>query len=169
MNLTRISFSLLSIFFRFLLPFIYKPIKKRIEQVLEKSNNNYWRNKFNFSWITINNYVAIDFFLNNIFSNDLKPESIIFIKNISDHLIEEINIKINTVSFATCTRTEKIELTNVKPNILYEEPLIKIPLQSILFTEDNKIICSHSSLQVTITSLIIEGQRIADCRGQIVD
>lgn len=134
-------------------------IAPRIETAYIQSDHDYRYNRARsvLDWKRLNQYLQLSLYLDDSFSNDKNPHSIMYIKNSSNLVLDKITLKVSTCSYQFSEVQETIEFTEVEPDRIYSKELPQDFLIHLIPLEDGSYLCSFDSIKVKTRLIIHKG------------
>ena len=132
--------------------------KKLCKPILQKSDCIYLKRHYCLNFIKITDNLAIDFILENAFSNERRPCSQLILKNIGESKITQLDISVRTNSVHGRKCENRFNVYDLCSNEEEELNLTNIPLVEIYSDEKSEgFYQSHGRLNVKIHSIEING------------
>lgn len=132
--------------------------KKLFKPTLQKSDGIYLERHYCLDFIKITDNLAINFILENAFSNERRPCSQLILRNIGNSKITKLDISIRTNSVHGRKCENRFNVCDLFSQETQELNLTNIPLIEIYSGEESKgFYQSHGRLNLKIHSIEIDG------------
>lgn len=132
--------------------------KKLCKPTLQKSDDIYLKRHYSIDFIKLTDNLAINFILENAFSNKRRPCSQLILRNIGESKITKLDISVRTNSVHGRKCENRFNVCDLSSNEEEELNLINIPLVEIYSDEELEYFYnSHGRLNVKIHSIEIDG------------